>query len=283
MHGDPGRASPDLRRCMEQSPGPLRPARAAAQRRPVGHSVPTLSALLQACADSPTARRPGGDTPTEALKIASPDNPVTWDIADDNQPDRRRPAAGEGPAAPLQLRRLHRSGGREGVREEVRRRRQGLDLQRHRRGADEDPRRCRAVRHLLPELRPDRPDGDRQAHPAAQPQLHRQHRQRVAEFTTLVRRRVAVLRALQRLHDRDRLARPTGSPTTSPRSTTPTTLCGTPTYRGKVGDHRRLAHRDGDGRPARRASPTSTATKPKDLEVIQKSLTEMQPAPPSPR
>ncbi len=51
----------------------------------LGISVPALSALLQACADSPTGS--GGGTGGGApLKIASPDNPVTWPIADDNQP-----------------------------------------------------------------------------------------------------------------------------------------------------------------------------------------------------
>jgi len=72
---------------MEQSPGPAFDRRALLRNAALlGISVPTLSALLQACADSPTGAGPSGDTPTEALKIASPDNPVTWDIADDNQP-----------------------------------------------------------------------------------------------------------------------------------------------------------------------------------------------------
>jgi spermidine/putrescine transport system substrate-binding protein len=78
---------------MEQSP--RRAGQPAFDRRALlrnaallGISVPALSALLQACADSPTGsgKGPGGGTPTEGLKIASPDNPVTWDIADDNQP-----------------------------------------------------------------------------------------------------------------------------------------------------------------------------------------------------
>jgi spermidine/putrescine transport system substrate-binding protein len=52
----------------------------------LGISVPALSALLQACADSPTSSGKGGGGGGAALKIASPDNPVTWPIADDNQP-----------------------------------------------------------------------------------------------------------------------------------------------------------------------------------------------------
>ncbi len=49
----------------------------------LGISVPTLSALLQACADSPTGSAANGG---KKLEIASPDNPVTWPIADDNPP-----------------------------------------------------------------------------------------------------------------------------------------------------------------------------------------------------
>jgi spermidine/putrescine transport system substrate-binding protein len=72
---------------MQQSPGPAFDRRALLRNAALlGISVPTLSALLQACADSPTGAGPGGGSPTEAIQIASPDHPVTWDIADDNQP-----------------------------------------------------------------------------------------------------------------------------------------------------------------------------------------------------
>jgi spermidine/putrescine transport system substrate-binding protein len=70
---------------MEQTPGPAFDRRALLRNAALlGISVPTLSALLQACADSPTSSGgdPGGG---ESIKIASPDNPVTWEIADDNQ------------------------------------------------------------------------------------------------------------------------------------------------------------------------------------------------------
>jgi len=62
----------------------------------LGISVPTLSALLQACADSPTSVGGPSGGATGRLEIASPDNPVTWDIADDNQPigDGLQPEAG---------------------------------------------------------------------------------------------------------------------------------------------------------------------------------------------
>ena len=82
---------------MEQTPGPAFDRRALLRNAALlGISVPALSALLQACADSPTgAGGAGGDNP-KAIEIASPDNPVTWDIADDNQPiaDGLSPEAG---------------------------------------------------------------------------------------------------------------------------------------------------------------------------------------------
>ena len=49
----------------------------------LGISVPTLNALLAACADAPTGSGGTGATGA-ALEIASPDNPVTWPISDDN-------------------------------------------------------------------------------------------------------------------------------------------------------------------------------------------------------
>ena len=82
---------------MEQTPGPAFDRRALLRNAALlGISVPALSALLQACADSPTGTGgSGGDSP-QAIEIASPDNPVTWDIADDNQPiaDGLSPEAG---------------------------------------------------------------------------------------------------------------------------------------------------------------------------------------------
>ena len=82
---------------MEQAPGPAFDRRALLRNAALlGISVPTLSALLQACAESPTGTGgSGGDNP-KPIEIASPDNPVTWDIADDNQPiaDGLSPEAG---------------------------------------------------------------------------------------------------------------------------------------------------------------------------------------------
>ena len=222
-----------------------------------------------ACRRRPCGRRTGESAQRPEDRLAG----QPGHLADQRrQPaDRRRADAREGRhAAALQLRRLHRARGGQGVREEVRRRRQGLDLQRHRRGADQDPLRRRAVRPLLPELRPDRQAGHGRAAPAAQPQLH-----------------------------------PATSPTCGRASTTPGTTGGwhyTVPYTvyttgigwrtDKVTDdiaalanpydvfwdtayarqdrgHRRLAHRDGDGRCCATASPTSTPTTPTDLAMIQ--------------
>lgn len=72
---------------MERARGPEFDRRALLRNAALlGISVPALSALLQACADSPTGSGTGGGGGGQAIKIASPDNPVTWDIADDNQP-----------------------------------------------------------------------------------------------------------------------------------------------------------------------------------------------------
>ena len=72
---------------MERARGPEFDRRALLRNAALlGISVPALSALLQACADSPTGSGSGGGGGGQAIKIASPDNPVTWDIADDNQP-----------------------------------------------------------------------------------------------------------------------------------------------------------------------------------------------------
>ena len=75
---------------MERDRGPQ--PRPALDRRTLlrnaallGISVPALGALLEACADAPTGAGGGGTGTPAKLQIASPDNPVTWDIADDNQ------------------------------------------------------------------------------------------------------------------------------------------------------------------------------------------------------
>ena len=86
----------------------------------------------------------------------------------------------------------------------------------------------------------------READPAAQPELRPQHRQRVARVhRPLVRRRVALLGPVQRLHDRHRLARrphhrrprravatrTTCSGTRRTRASSPSSTTGTPRWR----------------------------------------------------
>ncbi len=88
----------------------------------------------------------------------------------------------------------------------------GLDVQRHRRGDHQDPRRQRRLRHLLPELRPDQPAGQRRAGAAAEPHLHPEHQERLADLhQPLVRPGVALHRAVHRLHHRHRLAHRPGA------------------------------------------------------------------------
>ena len=71
--------------------------------------------------DSPTGSGGGGRRRPATLQIASPDNPVTWPIADDNQPIADGLPPEDGARCALQLRRLHRARGGQGVRGEVRR------------------------------------------------------------------------------------------------------------------------------------------------------------------
>ncbi len=216
-------------------------------------SVPTFGALLEACADAPTGAGGGGTGTPAKLQIASPDNPVTWEIADDNPAiaDGLAPEKGPlllynyadyiGPAVVKSFEKKY------GVDVKY------LDLQRHRRGDHQDPHRSGAVRHLLPELRPDQPAGHRRAGPAAQPQLPHQHRQRVAVVPEpLVRRGGALHGPLHRLHDRHRLAHRPG-PRRHRGTAEPVRRPLGPGVLRQDRGHRRLAHRDGDGRAAQPA------------------------------
>ena len=92
----------------------LHACRAAGGWRAPGAARAFLAAVLRRAGRQLVARR------HRRLKIASPQTPVTWDIPADNTADRRRPGAREGRhAAALQLRRLHRPGRDQVVREEV--------------------------------------------------------------------------------------------------------------------------------------------------------------------
>ena len=147
-----------------------------------------------------------------------------------------------------------------------------LDVQRHRRGAHQDPRRQRRLRHLLPELRPDQQAGHRQAGPAAQPQLHPEHQQRLADVhQPLVRPGLALHRAVHHLHHRHRLADRPGA-RRHRRAANPYDVALGPEVQGQDRDHRRLAHRDGDGAAASRASPTSTPPTADDLKMVGDQL-----------
>ena len=127
----------------------------------------------------------------------------------------------------LQLRRLHQPRRDQGLREtstasRSRSRRSTTPTRRSPRSAA-----ARPLRHLLPELRPDQQAGDGRAHPAAEPQLHHEHRQRLADLhQPLVRPGLALHRAVHHLHHRHRLAHRPGERPTSRRCRIPTTCCG---------------------------------------------------------
>ena len=195
-----------------------------------GLSVPTLSALLQACADSPTGG--GRRRHAEALEIASPDNPVTWPISDDNQPIADGLAPEAGPLllynyadyiAPAVVKAFEEKYGVEvkvstfnDTDEALTKIRTGaVPFDIYFPSYDQ-------IGRLV----------DGQAAAAAQPQLPHQPRQRLADASqtpgTTGEARYSVPYSVY-THRRSAGA-PTWSPTTSPRSTTRTTRCGTPTY-----------------------------------------------------
>ena len=195
----------------------------------LGISVPTLDALLAACADAPTG---SGGTRRRCERRRAADRlarqPGHVGHRRRQPADRRRAPARGRAAAALQLRRLHRAGGGEVVRGAVRRRGEDLHLQRHRRGDHQDPHRGGPVRPLLPELRPDRPAGDGQARAADQPQLSS-----ATSATSGTSSRARGTTARRATPCPTASTRPgwagatTRCPTTSPASPTPTTRCGT--------------------------------------------------------
>ena len=204
-HSVYARVLPATRREINgEAPMPTPPTRRQflARAAILAAGAPSLGAVLQACSKS----TPSSSAPS--LTLAAPDNPVKWDIADDNKPiaDGLAPEKG----ATLQLYSyadyispdaVKAFGDKYGV--QVR----DLDVQRHRRGDHQDPRRQCRLRPLLPELRPDQPAGVRQADSAAEPQLHPEHQERVAELhQPLVRPGLALHRAVHHLHHRHRLA-----------------------------------------------------------------------------
>ena len=245
---------------MDRADGPaVRPAYVAAQRRPAGISVPALTraaAGLRRLADGQRPRRRQADPDRLARTTPSPGRSPTT--------TSRSPTACTPEAGPLLLYNYADylgPGGVEGVRGEVRRRREGLDLQRHRRGDHQDPHRRRPVRHLLPQLRPDRPTRHGPARPTAQPQLSRQPRQRLVDVQrtpgTTARPRYSVPYSV---YTTGIGWRTDMVPDDIAALDNPYDALWDPAVRGKVGDHRRLAHRDGHGGRCAPASPTSTPT-----------------------
>ena len=122
--------------------------------------------------------------------------------------DRERAQAGaERDAQGLQLDRLHEPGLHQQLPEEVQLQGRVDELQHdHRRDLEDQERRGR-LRRVRPDSGQPRSAGRDQADPAAQPQLHPEHRAGLARLQEpLLRPRLAVHGALHRLHDRHRLA-----------------------------------------------------------------------------
>ena len=218
----------------------------------LGISVPTLNALLAACARRTDGqwrqRRVGGG----ALQIATPDNPVTWDITDDNPiiDDGLSPEAG-----PLLLYNYADYIGPGVVK--------SFEAQY---GVEVKVSTFNDTDEMLTKIRTGAvpydicfPSYDQisrmvtaQARAAAQPQLPRQPRQRLGRLPgPVVRRRGPLLGALQRLHDRPRLADRPGARRRR-RDGQPLRRALGPGVRRQGGGDRRLAHLHGPGRAPRR-------------------------------
>ena len=211
-----------------------------------GLAALALAPLLQSCGDPGLAF-------SGVERIPAPDDPIRWDLSDKHEiiESGLTPEAGQH-AADLQLRRLPLAAGAQELREEVRRRHPALDLQRRRRGADQDRHREPRVRPLLPELRLARPADHRRPAPAAQPGLHDQHRATCGPASaTRGTTSAGCTRGRTRSTAPASAGAPTGSRRRSATATTPTTSSGT-RVQGRPGDPRRLAHRDGHGAAAQR-------------------------------
>ena len=205
-----------------------------------------LSPLLQSCGDPGLAF-------SGVERIPAPDDPDPLGPQRQAQDHRvRADPRGRHHAAHLQLRRLPLPAGAQELREEVRRRHPPLDVQRRRRGADQDRDREPRLRPLLPELRLDRPVDHRRPAAAAQPGLHDQHPQPVEGIPRpVVRPRWSVHAALHDLLHRHRLAQRPGA-RGGRRSREPLRRPLGHAVQGRHGGPRRLAHRDGHGAAAQR-------------------------------
>ena len=167
--------------------------------------------LLAACSNSTTSGAPAssGGEPVGpgGLPLARPDKRVTLPLW--TRPDRVRHGARDRRRVHrLQLSGLHLRQAAQGLRQEVRRHGQGRAVRRH----QLRDRQARLRRHLAGRHRHDagqpRPGGRRQADPADQPRLHPEpEEERVAVAAEpVLRRRLALRRALHDVLDRHRLA-----------------------------------------------------------------------------
>ncbi len=238
-----------------QMPEPTTRRQFLARAAILAAAAPTLGAFLAGLfevADRRRHRRP-------SLTIAAPDNPVKWDIPDDNKPiaDGLAPEKGATLQA-LQLRRLPQPGRRQVVRGQVRRprsrsRRSTTPTRRSPRSAaavdfdiyfpsyDQISRLVngglvRPLNHCyIPNIKNVWPS-------FTNPWYDQEWRYTVPYtiYTTGIGWRT------------DQVPADIGA------LTNPYDSLWDPKYKGKTAVHRRLAHRDGDGAAARRASPTST-------------------------
>ena len=180
------------------------PAASCSQRAPGSRSAECWPAAARR---TPPAASSGPPLPRQ-------DSPVKWPVYTDNKPIASGLAArgGRDPAA-LQLGRVHQRGGDQELLQEVQLQLLADDVQHDGRGALQAGQRGAQVRRLLPDRRRARPADRGQADPAAQPQLHPQHRQRLARLSgSVLRPGLAVHDAVLDLHHRDGLAQGQGEP-----------------------------------------------------------------------
>ena len=143
-------------------PGPTRRqflARAAI----LAATAPTLGAFLAACSKS------GPSSSAPSLTLAAPDNPVKWNIADDNKPIADGLAPEKGATLKIYNYADYLSPQAvKGFEDKYGDQDRDFDLQRRRRGDHQAPQRGR-LRHLQRQLHRDQPPGQRRADPAAEP------------------------------------------------------------------------------------------------------------------
>ena len=177
------------------------------------------------------------------------------------QADRLGPRAREGrDAADLQLGRVHQRGGDQELLQEAQLQLLADDVQ-HDGGGDLQARqRAAQVRRLLPDGRCARAADRSQVHPAAEPELHPEHRQRLVRLSqSVLRPGLAVHDAVLDLHHRDGLAQGQGEP----RPVVEHALAGS-AVQGQGRRPRRLPRDDQPGAAAgRQPGPQHDQTRPR--------------------